>query len=190
MFHDMGLCWVRPMSFNLKAKKGCFRRASLFFSGFLMLFFLTGMAKRPPLVGGPAPDFQLDTLAGASSAISDYRGKVVLLNFWATWCEPCRKEMPEIQAAYEAYQEEGFVVLAVNFGEKADKAAALVKKMGLTFPILLDRDVAVAERHNVVSLPVTFFIDPDGIVKEQVFGGALTKEQIKEIFHRLQKKTE
>jgi len=155
---------------------------------FLSIFLLTGMAAKPPLVGGPAPDFQLDQLNGPSVKMSDYRGKVVLLNFWATWCAPCKKEMPEIQAAYEKLKDKGFVVLALNFGEKPEKAEKLVKKMGLTFPILLDREVEVAERHRVVSLPVTFFIDPNGIIKEQVFGGGLTKDQITEVFHRLRQK--
>ncbi len=151
----------------------------------LALILLTGMAERPPLVGGPAPDFQLDQLGGPPTKMSDYRGKVVLLNFWATWCAPCKKEMPEMQAAYDALKDQGFVVLALNFGEKAAKAEKLVKEMGLTFPILLDPDVEVAEQHRVVSLPVTFFIDPKGIIKEQVFGGSLTKQQITEVFKRL-----
>ncbi|MFQ5597741.1 MAG: redoxin domain-containing protein [Nitrospiria bacterium] len=157
---------------------------------FAMVIILMGMAKRPPLVGGPVPHFQLESLNGSSGKISDYQGKVVLLNFWATWCEPCKKEMPEIQAAYDEYKDQGFVVLALNFGEKKSDAQKLVNEMGLTFPILLDRKVEVAERHNVVSLPVTFFIDPNGIIKEKVFGGTLTKEQIGEVFHRLQMKSE
>lgn len=154
----------------------------------LVFIFFTGMAEKPPLVGGPAPDFQLDQLGGAPAKMSDYRGKVVLLNFWATWCTPCKKEMPEMQAAYEALKDQGFVVLALNFGEEAEKAEKLVKEMGLTFPVLLDREVEVAERHRVVSLPVTFFIDPNGLIKEQVFGGSLTLDQITAVFHRLQGK--
>lgn len=157
-------------------------------AGFFILFLLTGMAKRPPLVGGPVPHFQLDTLNGGPAKISDYRGKVVLLNFWATWCTPCKKEMPEIQAAYEAFKDNDFVVLGVNFGEKPKEAEKLVKEMGLTFPILLDRKVKVAERHDVISLPVTFFIDSKGIIKERVFGGTLTKEDIGAVIERLQVK--
>jgi peroxiredoxin len=159
-----------------------------FFALLLALGFLTGMAAKPPLVGGPAPDFHLDQLNGPTSKMSDYRGKVVLLNFWASWCAPCKKEMPEIQAAYEALKDQGFVVLALNFGEEAQIAEKLVRKMGLTFPVLLDTEVEVAERHRVVSLPVTFFIDPNGIIKEQVFGGHLTKDQITTIFRKLQRK--
>lgn len=165
-------------------------KGGLLFLALMIFTLLGGMAKKPPLVGGPAPQFTLKTLKGESVQISDYHGKVVLLNFWATWCKPCKAEMPEIQAAYEAYKDEGFVVLAINFGEKREKAQKLVKEMGLSFPVLLDRDIEVAERHRVVSLPVTFFVDAKGIIKEQVFGGTLTKDQIGEIFRRLQKKTD
>lgn len=155
----------------------------------MALILLTGMASRPPLIGSQAPHFQLETLKGASRAIADYKGKIILLNFWATWCKPCMKEMPEIQAAYEKYKDKDFVVLGVNFGEKPNKAKMLVEKMGLTFPILLDQDVELAARHRVVSLPVSFFIDRNGIIKERIFGGTLTKEGIGEAFHRLGGKT-
>ena len=162
--------WRKPLS-------------AVFLLGFLLM---TGMAKRPPLVGGPVPHFALKDLSGGETKISDYRGKVVLLTFWATWCAPCKQEMPEIQAAYETYKDDGFVVLGVNFGEKPKEAKALAGALGLTFPILLDRDVAVAERHNVVSLPVSFFISPNGIIKERVVGGVLTKERIGRIIRRIQ----
>lgn len=155
----------------------------------VIMIVLQGMASRPPLVGGPAPGFKLDRLNGTSVKISEYRGKVVLLNFWATWCKPCIKEMPEIEAAYNLYKEKGLVVLAVNFGEDTDDAASFSRHGKLSFPVLLDRKVKVAEQYRVVSLPVTYFIDQMGIVREQVFGGTLTKEQIGEVFHRLQKKT-
>lgn len=167
--------------------KTSIKKYGLLFVALMVFPLLAGMAKKPPLVGGPVPQFQLETLNGRSVHISDYRGNVVLLNFWATWCKPCKEEMPEIQAAYDTYKAQGFVVLGINFGEKREKVEKLVKEMGLTFPILLDEDVEVAERHRVVSLPVTFFIDAKGIIKEQVFGGTLTQKQIGEVFHRLQK---
>jgi peroxiredoxin len=93
--------------------------------------------------------------------------------------------MPEIEAAYENHKEEGLVVLAVNFGEKGDQAEAFAKKMGLTFPIVVDRRANIAERYGVVSLPVTFFIDPNGIIRERVFGGTLTEQSITETFRRV-----
>ncbi len=153
---------------------------------FLLGLGLTGMGSRPPLIGGPAPDFTLNDLEGHPVSLSDYRGKVVLLNFWATWCEPCKKEMPEMQAAYERYKDRGFVILAVNFGDRLEEADKFVKHMGLTFPVLLDRKVKVAARYGVVSLPVSFFIDPKGIIRQRVFGGTLTKQGIGEVFKDIQ----
>ncbi|MFQ5543108.1 MAG: TlpA family protein disulfide reductase [Nitrospiria bacterium] len=169
-------------------KKSKHKNRGLFLISVLAFTLLTGMSEKPPLVGGPVPHFQLQTLNGSSVKISDYRGKVVLLNFWASWCTPCKAEMPEIQAAYEAFKDQDFVVLGVNFGEKPKEAKKLVKEMNLTFPILLDKKVEVAERHNVVSLPVTFFIDPSGIIKERLFGGTLTKRDIEAAIQRLQVK--
>ncbi len=157
--------------------------------GFVMGLFcwlsLTGMGAKPPLVGGPAPPFTLNDLEGHPVNLMDYQGKVVLLTFWATWCEPCKKEMPEIEAAYEQHKDQGFVVLAINFGENPDPARSFAHHGRLTFPILLDPSVKVASRYGVVSLPVSFFIDSNGLIRERVFGGTLTKEGIAEILQRL-----
>ena len=157
---------------------------------FLLLLsgILTGMGSKPPQVSGTAPDFQTTLSSGEPVSLKDYRGKSVLLTFWATWCEPCKKEMPEIQAAYEAHKEEGLTVLAVNFGEKGGEAQAFADKMGLTFPVLLDRKINIAEQYGVVSLPVTFFIDRNGMIRERVFGGTLTKERIGEIVGQMKTK--
>jgi peroxiredoxin len=145
------------------------------------------MGSKPPQIGGPAPSFEAETLEGKAVSLDDYRGKVVLLTFWATWCEPCKKEMPEIQAAYEKHKEEGLAVVAVNFGERKEPAQAFFEKTSLTFPSLLDRRANIAERFGVISLPVTFFIDQDGIIRERVVGGTLTVEEISRIFQRTRK---
>lgn len=150
-------------------------------AGVLALALLTGMGSRPPVIGVPAPPFETTDVEGRPVALADYRGKIVLLNFWATWCEPCKKEMPEMQAAYEKLQGQGFVILAVNFGEKPDPAGDFAHHGSLTFPILLDRNVKVAASYGVVNLPVSFFIDADGIIRERVFGGTLTAEGIERI---------
>ncbi len=155
----------------------------------LCLPLFWGMGAKPPLVGGPAPAFTLNDLEGHPVSLVDYQGKVVLLTFWATWCEPCKKEMPEIQKAHEQHKDHGFVVLAVNFGEKPEKAKEFVNQMALTFPIILDRKVEVASRYGVVSLPVSFFIDPNGLIRERVFGGTLTAIGISEVLLGLQEKT-
>jgi peroxiredoxin len=136
------------------------------------------MGDRPSLVSGPAPPFTLNDLEGRPVNLTDYRGKIVLLNFWATWCEPCKKEMPEMQTAYEQYKDQAFVVLAINFGGKADEASSFAHHGHLTFPILLDPGVKVAARYGVISLPVSFFIDKEGIIRERVFGGGLAADSI------------
>lgn len=161
------------------------RKPNLVFGALLALVFLTGMGARPPVVGGPAPPFELKDTRGNSVRLSDYRGKVVLLNFWATWCEPCKKEMPEIQAAHETHEKQGLVVLAVNFGEKLDQAASFAHHGQISFAVLLDPRANTAAKYGVTNLPVTFFIDENGIVRERVFGGTLTKESITGIFTEL-----
>ncbi|HET8760487.1 MAG TPA: TlpA disulfide reductase family protein [Nitrospiria bacterium] len=139
----------------------------------------------PPQIGKPAADFSLLDTTEQNVRLSALRGRPVLLTFWATWCEPCKIEMPEIQKAYERFKTDGFVVLAVNFGEKAEKARAYAETNGLTFPVLVDRRANVASQYSVVSLPVSLFIDADGVVQERVFGGTLTLERIAQVLHRL-----
>jgi len=151
----------------------------------LCVLLMTGMGAGPPQNGGPAPNFTLKASDGRTVTLSAFRGEVVLLNFWATWCEPCKKEMPAIQAAHEQYKAQGLVVLAVNFGESADKAAGFAHHGQMTFPILLDPDLKVAETYGVRSLPVTLFIDAEGIIRERIFGGTLTKEGIGQIFEKM-----
>jgi len=162
-----------------------FRQVFLLLCALLGFLLFTGLGARPPLVGGPAPPFTLNDLEGRLVNLADYHGKPILLTFWATWCEPCKKEMPEIQAAYEQHMDQGFVVLAVNFGENPDPVRSFAHHGRLTFPILLDPSVKVASRYGVVSLPVSFFIDSNGLIRERVFGGTLTKKGISELLGRL-----
>jgi peroxiredoxin len=137
-------------------------------------------------VGGPAAPFTLNDLEGHPVTLADYQGKVVLLTFWATWCGPCKQEMPEIETAYERHKDRGFIVLAVNFGEREEAVRTFVRQKGLTFPVLLNRNGNVASRYGVVSLPISFFIDQHGIIRERVFGGTLTAESISEALRQLQ----
>ncbi len=111
-----------------------------------------------------APAFTLATLDGKSVASSDLRGKVVLVNFWATWCPPCRSEMPDIESTYQAHRAE-FVVLAINDAENNGAVKPFVDQFHFTFPILLDRDGAVARLFQVQALPTSFFIDRAGIIR-------------------------
>ncbi len=115
-----------------------------------------------PEVGALAPDFALQNLQGETVRLSQLRGQVVLVNFWATWCGPCRLEMPAIQARYN---HGGFTVLAVDFAEPAPQVQAFADELGLSFPILLDPDGAVQELYRVRGYPTSFFVDPQGVIR-------------------------
>jgi peroxiredoxin len=113
----------------------------------------------------PAPDFTLSTLSGTSLSLADLRGKVVLLNFWATWCMPCRKEMPAIEALYQRYKDRGLEVLAISLDKgSATVVEAFVQEMGVTYRVALDPSWATARTYGVRGLPATFLIDRAGHV--------------------------
>ena len=144
------------------------------------------MGSRVPVVGTPAEDFQLVDLNGNPQRLGDYRGKVVLLNFWATWCKPCTTEMPAMQRTYDKLREKGFVVLAVNELEDETEVREHIRQFGHTFPVLMDRDNKVANQFGVYGLPVSFFIDERGVVREYIKGGLLTEQKIYEVVSRIQ----
>ena len=124
----------------------------------------------------PAPDFELFDLSGQKTSIQDQQGQVVLLNFWATWCGPCRVEMPEFQDRFEQYDDQ-LSVLAVNFDEDEEAVASFVNELGLTFNILLDPGAKVQELYQVQFYPTSFIIDKEGIIRYQHVG-ILTASQL------------
>jgi peroxiredoxin len=137
-----------------------------------------------PLLGGTAPDFNMANLKGQQVSLSQFRGRPVILNFWATWCGPCREEMSLFQQAYEDHRDEGLVVLAVNFEEEANIARPYLEELGLTFEVLLDQDAALAKQYLVTGLPTTFFIDRQGLIR-QVKLGQVQEDLLEEILAQI-----
>jgi peroxiredoxin len=123
----------------------------------------TGIAEAPA-VGYRAPDFTLRTLQGESFSLEDYRGNPVVLNFWATWCPPCRAEIPFFQAAHRKFN--GQVTIAgIDDGEDVATVGPFVTDMGMTYPLPLDKQSIVSRAYQVNSLPATYFIDAEGVIQ-------------------------
>lgn len=131
-----------------------------------------------PHTGFAAPNFSLPSLAGETFTLADLKGKVVLVNFWATWCPPCRAEMPAIDAAYRANKDAGFVVLAVDQMENPDIVNLFRAKYNLSFPLLLDSDGAINRQYLVSALPTSFFVDRKGVIRDMMIGGSMSREFI------------
>ncbi len=111
---------------------------------------------------GPAPDFALKTVSGENARLSEHRGEVVMVNFWASWCAPCRQEMPLLEELYAQYEPLGFTILGVNVEKDSTPALAMLEDIPVSFPILLDTDSVVSKLFNVVAMPTTVLIDRDG----------------------------
>lgn len=127
------------------------------------------MPGEDPAIGLTAPDFELTTLDGETLRLSELRGTPVVLNFWATWCGPCRRELPALQTAAERYDGR-VVILGVDQGETPDTVQPYVDELGLTFAIPMDEDMQVGARYNVRGLPTTYFVDADGVIRHVWLG--------------------
>lgn len=122
-------------------------------------------------VGQLAPDFKLKNLRGGLTTLSEYRGKVVLINFWATWCGPCRAEMPSMEELYSYYSRNDFEILAVSIDTMGEPPVRFfVEDFGFTFPVLMDNDFAVNDHYQVRVVPTTILIDRNGAVFQRVLG--------------------
>lgn len=126
-----------------------------------------------PGLGKPAPEFALLDTGGAVVRLSDFRGKVVLINFWATWCAPCRKEFPEL---VKTYDQGDVVVIGINMQENRDQVREFADEFGAEFPILIDPKAEAAEAYRMLGLPSSYFVDQQGVLREQHFG--LLKREI------------
>jgi peroxiredoxin len=133
----------------------------------------------PPVIGQPAPDFALRSTDGELRRLSDLRGKVVLVNFWATWCAPCKKELPDLQALYDERRADGLEVLTINVEEDAADARAFFDARGLTLPLVLDSAGTVYDQYRLQGLPDSFFVDREGKIATLQFG-YLTAEKMRE----------
>jgi peroxiredoxin len=124
-----------------------------------------------PEVGYLAPDFSLPSLGGQTVRLSDLRGKAVLLNFWATWCAPCRLEMPTMDKAYQEYKSRGLEILAVSLDAGSNSVVKhFMQELKLDFPVLLDPDMEVLRLYRMVGIPASFLIDKQGIVRHREAG--------------------
>lgn len=130
------------------------------------------------LAGESAPIFDLRTDLGAPASLARYRGKIVVMNLWASWCPPCRAEMPDLQRLAQQYASHGVVVVGVNQGESAQRAAAFARSLGIRFPIWIDDQQRYGRVYAALGLPTTVIIGRDGVVV-QGFDGALTLEQMR-----------
>lgn len=136
----------------------------------------TGFSTVPVKVNYPAPELALSDTEGISRALVDYRGQVVLVNLWATWCPPCKEEMPALQSFYNKYRDQGFVVIAVNDGDPTADILQFVEDYRLSFPVWLDPTyIATEQAFKTLNLPSSFVIDRDGTVQLQWVGGITFK---------------
>lgn len=143
------LCVFAPLGFTQQPGKG-----------------LTILPEKPQ-----AADFSLQDLDGGAHRLSDYRGRVVIVNFWATWCPPCRAEMPSMQRAWEQLEDEGILMFGIDVGEDEDTVFQFTANYPVEFPLLLDRDSKIIEQWPVNGLPTTFVVDTEGRIVYRAIGG-------------------
>jgi peroxiredoxin len=138
-------------------------------------------------VGRAAPDFKLQSPDGSATTLDSYHGKYVLLNFWASWCGPCRGETPDLQRLYTAHSNAspGLVVLGVNQQEDAGTASSFLQEFGLSYPVVLDRSCSVSQAYRASSgLPISFLVDPNGVI-QQIYRGRISTDDLAKIAQRL-----
>jgi thiol-disulfide isomerase/thioredoxin len=142
-------------------------------------------ARQPPQTGQPAPDFYFETPEGQSTSLSQLQGTPVLVNFWATWCGPCRSEMPFLQLTHQNWPADKLVLLAVDVAENSSQVSQFMASAGFSFTVLLDRQAAVAQSYNVTGIPTTIFIDKEGVIQDIHVGAFQSQAEIETILDQL-----
>jgi len=145
----------------------------------------TGTGTSGPQVGSLAPEINLPNLEGNYISLNSYRGEPVLLNFWATWCGPCRAEMPHLQAIYNEWTDKGLVLLTVDVGESITIARNFMQENGFTMPVLVDSSRVILDRYQITGIPTTYFIDKDGIIQEKRVGSFPDKQTIEQSLSKI-----
>lgn len=148
----------------------------------------TGQTSVGVQIGDKAPDFSLKTLDGRTLKLSDFRGKKVVLNFWATWCPPCKAEVPEFQEFYQKHQTSGIEIVAVDITSQEknkEVVAEFIKSYAVTYPVVLDETGSVASVYRISAIPTTYMIDTQGIIRHKVTG-AMNYQTLSEAAGRLQ----
>lgn len=150
----------------------------LVFGAVIAVYFAQAPAPGGAQAGRPAPDFAVPGVSGGTLALSEYRGRPVVINFLATWCGPCWRELPDFDDAADKYQDRGVIVVGVAVRDSRDAVERMVKQLGLTFPIGLDPAGEVAiERYRIPGLPVTVFVDRQGVIR-RVWTGPIDRESL------------
>jgi thiol-disulfide isomerase/thioredoxin len=144
-----------------------------------------------PQLNTPAPDFTLTGLDGLPVRLSDLKGKPVIINFWATWCPPCRLEMPALEAVYQKYKDKGLVVLGVNTGERVrdaglpDRVKSYAEQIGIHFPVVLDTNDAVADLYRLRAYPTSYFVDSSGTLTDIRRGAFVNEADIERYLEKI-----
>jgi cytochrome c biogenesis protein CcmG, thiol:disulfide interchange protein DsbE len=137
----------------------------------VLVVWLVGCSAPPAArLGGPAPDFTLQTVDGETVQLAQLKGKPVWINFWATWCVPCREEMPAMQELYDQYRDQGLVIVAVNMEEDAATVRRWIEGGGYGFTFVVDSDGQQVKRYNVTAAPTSYFVGRDGVIRDLKLG--------------------